>query len=147
MRKCRNCGHALKFSTKGQSRGDYCSRPDCRRVRDRERKREQRARKSTHPVEAPDTAPVEHQADEGPATPAAVLDAPAVAPWGESFPTLVDLWHWALSAGRDPFGRDYFLVLCDAADAEPRRYPSPNWYGLNWAQALDANARKTGGRK
>jgi hypothetical protein len=50
MRKCRNCGGPLEFSAKGQSRGDYCADPECRRVRDRERKRAQRAGKAAAPV-------------------------------------------------------------------------------------------------
>jgi hypothetical protein len=125
-RKCVNCGDALTFSSKGQSRGRYCSSPECKRVRDAERKRVQRAGKPV--TEAP---PAEPDSDGRPSI-REVLEAPTVAPWGEHYSSLNDLWFTSL-ARRDkhPSGRDYFSILCEAADKEPHRYPSPSQYWSN----------------
>jgi hypothetical protein len=134
FKKCRAC----KAPVKGNR--FYCDQTECQRKASAERKARSRAGK------VPEVA-VQAVEDKGPATPAQVLDSPATAPWGAHFDTLADLWMWSLHAGRDPFGRDLFLVLCEASDADPHRYPTMNSYNMNWRQVLDVNAQRTGVRK
>ena len=133
INRCVNCHAALTFSTKGQSRGRYCSAPECKKVRDAERKRVQRAARK-----APEAPTAAGQGDGRELSRAEVLEAPAIAPWGERYETLSLLWLDTLAhrydevCPSDPQGRTYWEVLEEAEGREPRRFPSPHTAAMPW---------------